>query len=212
MRVGSMFLGEVENLDHESIKTKFFILGVPLFPMESFYATSDDGNSVRGLPIELHPASVAAGYLRLGTGLAAFLFGLFAWLEWRSYDPQYTLAGLAVLSALAWVPSMFWLGALSTAEKERRRRLRLVAGVGAPPELLSDFTRQELAEALVARWHAAGGEGDWRARLSSGEAGTGELVLLWAIAEYHRDAQLIAFAAEFLKAVDPGAELLRLSA
>lgn len=199
MKVGTMFFGEVEALDHESVQTKFFVLGVPLFPLESYYATSSDGHSLRGVVIDVHPTSVLAGYLRIGAGLAAFLCGLFAWFEWRAHDPQWGLALTAGAAAVVWAWSLLWLGRLSPAEQARRRRLRAATGIGAPPELLTAGVRADLAASLERRWAEVTGGADWRARLKSGEATSAELLVLWALAEYDRDAELATFADEFLR-------------
>ena len=40
----TMFLGRVEALDNESVQTKFFVLGIPLIPLTSYYATAETVN------------------------------------------------------------------------------------------------------------------------------------------------------------------------
>lgn len=77
-----MFLGRVEALEHESIQTKFFVLGVPLIPLESFYVLAEEGRGVRGHQLEnVHGASVLAGYLRILLGVGAAIAGVMAYVD-----------------------------------------------------------------------------------------------------------------------------------
>ncbi|MEZ4236945.1 MAG: hypothetical protein R3F59_12495 [Myxococcota bacterium] len=200
MRVGTMFLGEVERLGVESVQTKFFILGVPVVPLESFYATGLTANGLQGFPIPLHASSVAAGYLRLGAGIVAFTLGLFAFLEWRDWSPQYGLATGAAVATAVWAASTFGLGRLGHAERLRRSRLQEAVGLGAPPELLPETLRSDLATALEAKWAALSPDTDWRDRLQSGDAAPDELLLLHALAEYAGERDLAQFAAVGLAA------------
>lgn len=89
--------GRVDEHDGEYVETEFRDwLGIPLVPVRSFWIADDRGRQRAGFPIQLHPRSVAATYLRiwapglatavlvvgnssLATALAAALFGLSAW-------------------------------------------------------------------------------------------------------------------------------------
>jgi hypothetical protein len=193
MRIGTMFLGRVEALDHESIQTKFFVLGVPLFPVASYFATAEHVNGVQGFEIPIHSTSVLAGYLRVGSALAALVSGIFAWVEHRSYDPQYGLFAVCAISLVVWGVSMFAFGRLSDGEKARRTRLRAITGVGAPPEIMPESVRMDVEERLARAWQRVGG-GDWKERLRGGGAKPGELGLLYALAEYESDPELVAIA------------------
>jgi hypothetical protein len=205
MRVGTMFLGRVEALGGESIQTKFFVLGVPLVPLASYYATEERVNGVTGIEIPVHGTSVVAGYLRLVSGIAAVLCGLFAWLEHRSYKPQYGLMALAAVSFVVWALAMFVLGRLSARERMRRLLLRAVTGLGAPPELLPAHVRATVGERITAAWAEAGAGADWRERLRTSAATDDELPLLYALAEYSGDGELVTLASRQIRG--PGAAL-----
>jgi hypothetical protein len=187
-----MFLGRVEALEDESIQTKFFIVGLPVFPMASFYATSEHVNGVSGIEIPIHGKSVAAGYLRVGLFLVALLSGLFVWLEHRTYHPEYGMMAVSAVALLAWAVVTFAFGRLSPSERMRRTLLRKATGLGAPPEILPPALRSSLEKKLRARWVAGGGEADWKARLRSGRAKAAEIPLLYALAEYGGDEALSA--------------------
>lgn len=195
MRIGTMFLGRVEALENESVQTKFFVLGVPIAPVASYYATGETGNGVQGFEIPVHGMSVLAGYLRMGTFLVAMLCGIFGWIEHRSYDPQYGLLGVTAIAGVGWALSMFVIGRLSPTERTRRERLRQATGIGAPPELLPDDVRDEIEAKLELRWRHLSDASDWKARLSGGQARRDELPTLYALAEYARDPELVAIAA-----------------
>lgn len=194
MRIGTMFLGRVEALENESVQTKFFVLGVPMFPVASFYATSEHANGVTGFEIPVHGTSVLAGYLRFGSFAAGAIAGLFAWIEHRSYDPQHGLFALTAICTLVWIASMFLLGRLSETEKARRLRLRRATGLGAPPELLPVEVRSEIETKLQRAWDRIGEGLDWKERLRSGRALADEAPLLYALAEYDGDRELIEHA------------------
>jgi hypothetical protein len=205
MRVGTMFLGRVEALGGESIQTKFFVLGVPLVPLASYYATEERLNGVSGIEIPVHGTSVAAGYLRLLSGVAAALCGIFAWLRHRSYNPQYGMMTLAAVSFVVWVLAVFVLGRLSARERVRRQILRAVTGLGAPPELLPAHMRAMVGDRITAAWAEAGAGADWRKRLRENVASDDELRLLYVLAEYSGDRELVALASQQIRA--PGAAL-----
>lgn len=193
MRIGTMFLGRVDALDHESIQTKFLIVGVPIAPIASYFATSEQASGVTGFEIPLNVKSVLAGYARLGLGLAAFLFGLFGYIEhrpWHGAEHYFVLAGAC---AALWLLSMFFLGRLSERERQRRAYLRTATGVGIPPELLGEDMKDALARDLARRASAAGVlSSDWKARVDRADARPSELPFLLAFAEYDGDAERAA--------------------
>lgn len=199
MRIGEMFLGRVEGQGTQSIQTKFFILGVPLFPLESFWSTQDTVNGVVGFPIPLHGKSVLFGYVRMYSWLGAFLAGVFAYIEHRSYDPEYGLMGLsAVLAAIA-IGSTFVLGGVGAAEQRERAVLHRATGLYAPPEILGPEKREEIALGLSRAWAKISDTG-WAERIDSGQARGGELPILYAVARYELDR---ARAAAVLRTMGP---------
>lgn len=195
MRIGTMFLGRVEVLQHESVQTKFFVFGVPLFPLMSYYVTGARGSgaSSRGVPgfeIPVHPTSVLAGYLRTGLFVVAAVAGVIAWIEHDSYEPHTGLWILAGLAMVAWIVSLSLIGHLSPREKLRRTLLREVTGVGAPPSALPWDVRKEVLGRLEKEWEDKGEAGDWEECLVADRAEPEQAFLLLALAEYKGNEEL----------------------
>jgi hypothetical protein len=185
MRVGTMFLGTVDSLESESIQTQFFILGVPLFPMQSYYVTEETGGGISGYPIDIHPKSVVLGYVRIYLWVGAVISGVLTFLE----DDWHTTGGIAcaVMLALA-VATTFFVGGLSPQEHKRRSLLREVSGVGAPPEYVPRERLDGVLDRALAVWSGANPGADWKAAI---EAGRGDPIL-FLIAEYSFQSDLAA--------------------
>lgn len=190
MRIGTMFLGKVEALEHESIQTKFFVLGVPLVPMESFYVVAEDVQGVRGQTLkDVHGASALAGYSRILLGTAAFISAIFAWIE-RDGSTGWALCIACTLGLIA---SMTLLGKLSDSEREKRQCLLRLIGTGVPPELLESHAREAQLERLQAIY-AILDDTPWRDHLEDPTTAPADLLkLLYAIARYdgHSEAETL---------------------
>jgi hypothetical protein len=163
--------GVVERVDDEQIVTRFFCVIVPVWPERSFYMHGEHATEIRP-----HAISIAAGLLRTSSWLAAFMLALpvvllpARWL-W--------LAPVAIaLTAIA-VACTFMLGRLSDDERARRRLLRRVIGVGAPPELLPPPLVDATRFALEGRWRDAN-LAPWFEAVARGDASE----LLAALADY----------------------------
>lgn len=179
MRIGEMFLGRVEGQGTQSVQTKF--------STESFWSTQDTGNGVIGFPIPIHGKSVLFGYLRMYSWLGALLAGIFAWVEHRSYDPEYGWMALTAALSVTAIVSTFVLGGVDVAEQKRRAALHRITGLYAPPEILGPEKREEIGLGLARAWAKLSPDLAWTARLDSGKATAGELPLLYAIARYEMD-------------------------
>ena len=196
MRIGTMFLGRVDALEQESIQTKFFVLGVPLAPIESYYVLGEHMNGVDGIELPMvHGKSALFGYLRIFTGLGAVLSGVFAYID----HGDVSLWALCAVCALAWVASMFFLGGVAPQERERRLALRRYAGIGAPPELLDGSRRENIQIRLEGLWRGLVNElgrddvSEWRALLDTpSRAPRGTEELLYALARYDGEEQRAA--------------------
>lgn len=178
MRIGTMFLGEVDQLDGESIQTKFFVLGVPLVPLSSHYVVKQHYRGISGFDIPLNGKSVGLGYLRIAAWLVAFVCGVMYFVDRRAFSSE--LAPCVVAAAIA-IVSTFVLGRLTRGERTRRVLLRAITGVGAPPDLLPEPLRSDTAQALRERWEKANDGRAWDRAIETGVAD----VLLFAVAEYH---------------------------
>lgn len=183
MRIGTMYFGRVEPIDRECVETKFLVIGLPLFPMESVYLLDEGSRQGIVLP-QIHGTSVLAGYLRLFLGMAAVGLGIWGFVEGDA--GPWVLAGLCVA---AWIPAMLFLGKLSEKERAQRTVLKLLCGVGAPPELLPGDVQDESVR-ILERVYAKIREEDgldvparWR-DLLGGAIPTDLRLVVWALARY----------------------------
>jgi hypothetical protein len=174
--------GVVDRLATESIVTEFFTVGLPIWPSRSVYRyTADDQE--RRIEIPLDRRSVALGYLRAPTWVAAVVCATPAFADFSRWGHLLALA--LALAALASV-LQFVIGRLDPAEADRRGLLRRAVGLGAPPELLPGAFRIEMREQLADRWYVEHRLG-WREAIDRGMGHE----LLVALAEYHHDPVLV---------------------
>lgn len=146
VRIGTMFMGEVDAVGGQSVQTKFFVLGVPLVPLSSFFFTKHG----EGVAIPLHGESVLAGYLRLALGLATLVLGTLAFVT-PSYRRDLGDFAGAIACGVAFVAAIVVLGRLSAGEEARRQVLRACTGFAADPAILPSDLRARLEDALRAR-------------------------------------------------------------
>jgi hypothetical protein len=147
IRIGTVFTGTVDQVGEESIQTKFFMIGVPLIPMESFFVTRDRGNGVDGFPIPLHMKSVLLAYLRWGSFVAAIIGGVMAMVT-----PSYRRDAIdflpAIFCCVGWVVVTFFVGKPSKAILARRLMFKAATGISATPDLLPAHVASEIHESL----------------------------------------------------------------
>jgi hypothetical protein len=200
MRIGTIFLGRVGAVDGEAVATKFFMLGVPVVPLASYYFTEPMGLGAllaggKGFEIPTNATSVFAGYARVG------LFMVAALLSVTSFDDErFDLMELATVAPLwmLWLLSQFVLGRLSSKEKLRRRLLRAGTGVGAPPQWMGLSQASKVKEQLEQRWYKRSRSSNWRGVVSSGAVPQGSEAVLYSLCEYsgesHLGQQVLALA------------------
>jgi hypothetical protein len=185
MRIGTMFFGRVESLAGEAIETKFLVIGVPLLPLGSYYLT----NGRQGVEIPLHGKSVLLGYARIGLWIGAFIWGLMAYVTKHYSDGPEVFIGPAVLGIGAAVLT-FAVGGVSKAEQPRRLLLRTVAGLGAPPAILSQDIRSNIQDRLEKAWAARSTGKAWRDALESGSLKKDDARWCFALASYAQEPDL----------------------
>jgi hypothetical protein len=192
MIIGTMFLGKVDSLHGESVQTKFFVFGVPLVPVSSFYFL--EGR--KGFEIPINNKSVNFGYARAAAWGGTMLCGLFAYLgHGVEASNRFRLGLLLLLASLA---ITFLLGKLSKGEQLRRMILKKTAGIAAPPSLLPEKIRASTLTGLKADWKKERGDESWQAAIKSGE----KHALLFAIAAYSLRPELADRALASLVAPD----------
>jgi hypothetical protein len=186
MIIGTMFLGKVESLGGHCVRTKFFLLGIPLFPIRSMYVIAREGTGFRGVEIPTHGMSVVAAYARIFCAAPAGIGTVLAFSGDASSPAGWAFAGISVL---VWSASMWGIGRLSAAEKRRREILLQITGLGLPPDRMSKELREDTAARLQQRWVEMTASQDWRAEVERGMAKPELLPLLYALCAYARDSR-----------------------
>ncbi len=138
-RIGTRFCGEIGLPGGHSIQTKFFVLGAPLIPLESFYVMKESpgffSSSVQGLPIPLHGRSVLAGYLEvvIGIGLIVCLIAVCAGDGWIQ-------RGLGIVAVIVLFAAVVKLRSEGPRVEMHRAMLHEVLGMSADPHWLPQDT------------------------------------------------------------------------
>jgi hypothetical protein len=140
VRFGSRFIGAVDWVGQESIRTRFRMFVVPLWPIESHFVLEDSLQGFRSFPIPLNPKSVLMGYLRWWAFLGVVLGGIF-WWENGSFR-------LLIWSGLLWALSTLFLGRASTESHRKRLILSHATGLSAEPSYQDDAMRAEIFVSL----------------------------------------------------------------
>lgn len=177
--------GRIDRSVDEAIVTRFYCIGLPLWPQHSVYLSMRDGTEQR-IPIALQRRSVVLGYLRKPLWFAVTVLGAPAI---AAPERWIWLAAPALALAVVATWLTFVAGRLSPAERERRALLRRVVGVGAPPELLPAQLRAALRNAIETAW-AVQSVAPWRHAIARGDASE----ILIALADYDADPALVAEA------------------
>lgn len=184
IRIGTVFTGTVDQVGDESIQTKFFMIGVPLIPMESYFVLRDHGNGVDGFPIPLNGKSVLLAYARWGAFIAAVIGGIMA-LVTPSYRRDVTDFVLAGGALAAWVVLTFFAGRPNRASLARRLIFKAATGISATPDLLPAHVATEIHESLQrnpmqdnAAWRFV--SSSYQARLENSEQARQAAEAAWA--------------------------------
>ena len=184
--------GAVDRLESEAIVTEFFTIVLPIWPSRSVYVYKTNEGEERRVQIPLDRRSVALGYARFLTWMAAIMFAAPALVDYARFYYFLPIALALVATALVLT---FVLGRLDPAEADRRALLRRVAGIGAPPELLTLPFSIDMCEQLADTWYTQNRLG-WREAI---ERGMGHELLV-ALAEYHCEPLLVIAARKNLAA------------
>ncbi len=144
--IGTIFIGKVDRINQQSIQTKFFMLGLPLFPLESYYCLGLTKEGFRGFRIKLNFKSVYTVYMRWWVGVVSFLSIIFAIAK-----SQYVLLFLSALGVILTL-STIWIGRLTKKEANRRKVLINIVGIGAHPRTLTNEMNHEIRTKLELKW------------------------------------------------------------
>ncbi len=141
---GRRAYGRVHAHEGEFAETQFAHIDfLPLFPIQSYWITHDDGDQRFGFPIKLHLRSVAAAYLRVwGIGLA-----LIAMIVSGSTAGSVAAAGLLALSIWSWT----WRS-MRGAARRRSDFNRVAFGARCEPSWMTRPHVAKLRASLDERW------------------------------------------------------------
>ncbi len=189
MRIGTQFLGDIDSLGKEGIRTKFFILGLPIIPLESYYCLESGYRNVRGFPIDTNGRSVLVAYLFWWISFPLILGG--GLLFFTDFDNVYCV--LMLISGLIFGFIVNRIARLSKPEKRRRTIFNNITGMGAPPELLPQDTRRDTLAALEKLWQTRTSDPslqDWRNAVSLDDFDASSLLILYCLASYAEESSL----------------------
>ncbi|MHC1782404.1 MAG: hypothetical protein AB9891_06530 [Anaerolineaceae bacterium] len=195
IEIGIVFTGEVDKINQESIQTKFFVLGLPLFPLGSYYCLSRDSQGIEGIRIKMNFKSVAIAYLRWWLGIGS-VTGIIIALAAETYLILFpSVLGLAIAI------STIWIGRLSKEEMARRQLLVQTTGMGIPPNLLPESSVLEIGARLENTWEESSNDlifRDWRNLPSISSVPRNLLPLLFCLALYKKENQIAEKTWQFI--------------
>lgn len=134
-----------------TIQTKFFVLGLPILPLDSYYVLSEKsgfffGGSINGFRIPMHGRSVLLGYLH-GPAIIVGLIGLVMMCAGDGVLQRgfglLVVGGLVALAVL--------VRSEDRATTHRRQVLFRGMGIGADPEWLQNDGLERIYTHLRAR-------------------------------------------------------------
>ncbi|MGX5818831.1 hypothetical protein ACWKWU_11580 [Chitinophaga lutea] len=158
--IGTLSSGSLHDFEGQCIKTKFVIIGVPLFPVQTYYKITDN----MGIPIPMNGKSVLHGYLRttfLGLGFVGMIAA--SAMPKAAVVLSFLLIGLGIYS---WV---LFAGGV----KDKESRTRTILGKGFNYNMLPEHLPQEVQIALFheaeQKWKKLNGENSsWIAAIAHG--------------------------------------------
>ena len=166
-RIGTAFVGKVEEIGPGSIRTKFFVFGVPVVPLGSFFVHARMQEQFDGPPVEMLEAFPIA--LNLKSVLVGCFLGVRGWSLsllllscsplWLEHSENPFLLLLPLLIALSF-PVGLVLKRAEGANGAKRRRLLKVTGISILPEVLPPDVRASVLKDLEAAPQR--NDPDWR--------------------------------------------------
>jgi hypothetical protein len=184
---GTELLGKVDKINNESIQTKFIILGMPLFPIGSFYCLEDPFPGSRLIRIQLNLKSVVLAYLRWWISVPSITLIIIGFAGEQYIYWVIGTVGIAIFLVT------FLFGRLSNDEKERRQLLISVVGLGADPKILPQKMRQSILAKLEEKWgqsNVISLHENWRSVYSLSSTETHLYPLIYCLALYAQETEL----------------------
>ncbi|MBN1419891.1 MAG: hypothetical protein JXP34_14010 [Planctomycetes bacterium] len=155
--IGTIYIGTVDAYEKQGVRTKFFMLGLPLFPLKSSFFVAPG----RGFDIPLDKRSVGVAYLRWYLGLGGFLLAFAGLVQLRKSGATAAVFFVAAAIALAvWAISAFKLGKLTGEARIRAALLHQGCGLSADPSLVPKGMKETIGAKLREALRAHGAPED----------------------------------------------------
>jgi hypothetical protein len=155
--VGHALCGRWSSVDGEGVRTKFFVLFVPILPIEAFYVVGGPLRPTRTLPARWSKPSIFLAYLRWALApIAVFATILASAIDSAGPHPfgGHHLVAMAGVVA-AWAGLVFLTGRAHGRAAAQRRLMKRYLGHAAAPELLADEAIKSELGRLEEIWKAA---------------------------------------------------------
>ncbi|MBI3883703.1 MAG: hypothetical protein HY305_05700 [Sphingobacteriales bacterium] len=197
MKIGTFYSGTIEELNEQCIKSKFFILGIPLFPISSFYFV----NKTQGIKLPLVRNSAMIGFGRT----VCLIFGILLTLLCLMYEhfPNSSLKILAMVGAIIFMTIAIysWLSGQNISEKEKKARLILEKSIGYNmlPTKLPKETRVQIVKTIISKINAKYPDFSMETSFNRTDFDNTELPLLFSFATYMESISTKKASRDFLE-------------
>jgi len=180
--IGTISTGTIYEYKSQSIKTKFVIIGVPLFPIGSFYKITDN----LGIPIALNKKSVWVGYSRTTLLAIGILLSLISQhiFEYDSFEKiLFTFIGiLLTINGIAnWV--LHW--SLKPEEEKIREILFRAVNYNMTPEHLPMEVKASILKELIKKYSTQYPNSKWEDDIRLHNISDSNKFILFSLAYYY---------------------------
>ena len=187
MRIGVINMPGRKGYEGQSLRTRFFILGLPLFPTCCYYKISDN----LGINVPLGGTDILHAYAKIHFGLLG-IAGLF----WSSslYRASAIYKTLLVLMSLALLGFCLysWIMHSQVQDKEEVTQRRIFGKAflyNMSPEYLPKNVQQSLFGELMKTYFGKFNKMEWQAEIHQGEVNKENFPLLYTLAYYQKILQ-----------------------
>jgi hypothetical protein len=180
--IGTISTGTIYEYKSQSIKTKFVIIGIPLFPIGSFYKITNN----LGIPIPLNKKSVWVGYSRTTLLAIGILLSLLSnhLFEYDAFEKTlFTILGvLLTLNGIAnWI--LHW--SLKPDEEKVREILHRAVNYNMLPEYLPIDVKVSLLKELLKKYSTQFPSSKWEDDIKYNNINESNKFILFSLAYYY---------------------------
>jgi hypothetical protein len=183
MRIGVINMPGRNSYDGQSLRTRFFILGLPLFPTGCIYKISDN----LGIDIPLRGKDVLHAYAKIHFGLLGF-GGLMLSSSMRGGDVMMKSVLMLLCLGLVGFCIYSWVAHSSVNEEEeiQRKIFGKAFLYNMSPEYLPSHVQKSLFNELLKVYFGKFAKLDWEADIRSRNVNKENYPLLYTLAYYQK--------------------------